>query len=213
MYRFEPIPGIFYGRFDRMVTYPAVLSMVHQYEESKESKEIEKLCLTDEGYQPFRIYDFDGDFSILKNPLKIFFKTLWDGVLHLSIIRKRIGSLDDYYDDFVRTNTKDMCPYCGLYLIDEVDVKTWEAFDHYVLKRIYPFLSVDFKNLASMCNKCNSGNKGNKDPLHDSSNNRKKAFYLFKEDYGQIEIKVTLAHGDYENLFLRLVMRKVCLDR
>lgn len=164
------------------------------------SKEIERLCKNYEGYMPFRSSDLIDEFAILQEPLKKFFISLWEGVLNLSIIQKTTGSLNSYYNDFIEVNSSGICPYCGLSPLDEADVKTREAYDHYLPKSIYPFLSVNFQNLAPMCHKCNSGNKGNKDPLFNSQGNRRKAFFMFSGDHNQIQIQISLTHRNYENL-------------
>ena len=163
-------------------------------------KNIYHLCCVENETEPFRIDDLNNDYAILKNPLLNFFQSLWNSVLHLSFIQKKLGcTINDHYNDFVNENSKGICPYCGLHYLDEADVKTRDAYDHYLPKSFYPFLSIDFKNLTPMCYKCNSGNKGNKDPLHDSQGNRRKAFFPFKK-YDQFEIHVSLKKKNYNSL-------------
>jgi hypothetical protein len=108
--------------------------------------------------------------------------------------------INDHYNEFVRTNKKGKCPYCGLNDIDGEYVHTREAYDHYLPKSTYPFCSINFKNLAPICHKCNSGNKGSKDPLHDANGNRRKSFYSYNTLPYNIEIKIDINTSNIENL-------------
>ena len=48
-----------------------------------------------------------------------------------------------------------------------------EAYDHYLPKVLYPFNSINFRNLAPACHECNSTYKLGKDPAHNPAGRRK----------------------------------------
>lgn len=165
-----------------------------------QTKELEKICKNEDDIFPFSIGDIARDYSELKEPLKDFFLNLWKGGIKLSLIKKKIGSMDQHYKQFIVQNNKGICPFCGLHPLDEPDVKSREAYDHYLSKSKYPLLSINFKNLAPMCHKCNSVNKLEKDPIFASDGRRRKAFYIYIQDYPSVEIQMDLSNRDYMNL-------------
>jgi hypothetical protein len=78
-----------------------------------------------------------------------------------------------------------------------------EAYDHYLPKALYPFNSINFRNLVPACHHCNSSYKTSKDPAHPLKDpagemNRRKFFYPFRTIVQKIEVSVDLAHSDFE---------------
>ncbi|WP_193051156.1 hypothetical protein [Pseudoalteromonas undina] len=86
-----------------------------------------------------------------------------------------IGS---HFEDFKDENGV-ICCFCGTEEMMEEriiepeegalneDEKQWRAsYDHYLPKKLYPFLAVDFNNLIPCCQKCNEKAKGELDILH-----------------------------------------------
>ncbi len=138
----------------------------------------------------------------LNAKIEHFFKELYSsGFFGLQVVRKNIGAtLNDYYRSFVKENDDNVCPFCGLLPIDGEFDPTREAFDHYLPKSHYPFNSVNLRNLAPSCNKCNSGNKRDKDPIHGNGQERRNAFYPFAAGESGIEIKITIAGGQWDSL-------------
>lgn len=110
-----------------------------------------------------------------------------------------LAEIAEHYPEFVKTNDKCICPFCGIQPMDGILSKTREAYDHFLPKSKYPFTSINLKNLAPMCNKCNSGNKGVKNPIFDDTDNRRKAFYPFTATT-DIKIEVNLTSSDIQNL-------------
>ncbi|RLD89272.1 MAG: hypothetical protein DRJ09_06835 [Bacteroidetes bacterium] len=84
-----------------------------------------------------------------------------------------------HYKEFMKSNTEGICPFCGIHTIKENNHKYREVYDHYIPKAIYPFVSLNFKNLAPMCQECNSTYKGTKVPIEDDNKKRKLAFYPY----------------------------------
>ncbi|MEG0772632.1 MAG: hypothetical protein RR409_04830 [Clostridium sp.] len=162
---------------------------------------IEDLCKNDPTATPSTYNDISNMNTKLSAALKAFFEKLYShDFLSLKVLSDKIGLIDDHYTKFIKINSKGKCPYCGLYDIDGEFVHTREAYDHYLPKSKYPFSSINFKNLAPICNKCNSGNKGSKDPLHDINGNRRKAFYSYNSVPYSLEIDLILNSHDLENL-------------
>lgn len=164
------------------------------------NNQIEKLCSKEECYNPVNYEQFSCN-EELKKALKAFFQHLYDNnFLSLKAVKDKIGSIDDHYNQFMHINTKGICPFCGLYPIDSEYASTREAYDHFLPKSIYPFCSINFRNLAPMCNKCNSGHKNQRDPLYDNEGNRRKAFFAYDSVSSEIEIEISIKSNNYNNL-------------
>ncbi|MDA3917312.1 MAG: hypothetical protein PF690_10095 [Deltaproteobacteria bacterium] len=157
----------------------------------KDNNEIKNLCKGVLDCTPFLYSELDLLHPELKSVFENFFKSLFDSVINLKLIQNRIGTIDEHYKDFVKINNIGQCPVCGLYPLDNEYNHTREAYDHYLPKSKYPFNSINFKNLIPICHKCNSSNKGAKDPLHDESRERRKAFYLYDQSSDDIEIEIS----------------------
>jgi hypothetical protein len=158
----------------------------------KDNNAIEDLCKGTAGYTPFLYSDLDKLNATLKIELEKFFKSLFDSVINLKAVQQRIGTINEHYKEFVKKNSKGKCPVCGLLPIDGQYVHTRDAYDHYLPKSKYPFSSINFKNLAPICDKCNKGNKGANDPLHDKNGNRRKSFYAYNTISYKLEIKIQI---------------------
>ncbi|BBA33701.1 uncharacterized protein sS8_1744 [Methylocaldum marinum] len=99
----------------------------------------------------------------------------------------------------MQANTTGKCPFCGLGDIKGVHHTRREAYDHYLPKALYPFNSINFRNLAPACHECNSTYKLSKDPTHNAAG-RRKAFYPYTTGASPIEITVELNTSDIDHL-------------
>jgi hypothetical protein len=99
----------------------------------------------------------------------------------------------------MKSNTTGKCPFCGLGDIKGVHHTKREAYDHYLPKALYPFNSINFRNLAPACHECNSTYKLSKDPAHNAAG-RRKAFYPYATGVHKIEISITLDNSDIDRL-------------
>lgn len=109
-------------------------------------------------------YKYDDLPVGMRTSLKNLYDELWNPVLGYTEVEAKCGTLKDHFKAFRKKNKKSVCPYCGLDgLLNEYnDLKN--AYDHYIPKSQYPFCSIQFKNLAPICDECNkAGNKGSKD--------------------------------------------------
>ena len=107
--------------------------------------------------------------------------------------------LKSHYNAFVDSNNDGICPFCGVNSIDGNIVSTKDAYDHYLPKSIYPFNSINFKNLSPMCYKCNSGNKSTNDPIEHIIG-RKLAFYPYAINHPEIEFSFQLLSNNVTSL-------------
>lgn len=161
---------------------------------------LEKICTNDQTVQLARYTDIAVNHRALADQLGKFFKGLYSQtLLGLAALRNKIGDIDDHYQTFVKTNKSGKCPFCGIGDIKGEYHSKREAYDHYLPKALYPFNSINFRNLAPACHECNSTYKLSKDPAHNPEG-RRKAFYPFATATQTIEIKVTLQNPDLENL-------------
>jgi hypothetical protein len=143
----------------------------------------------------------------LANALKVFFANLFAKVVHLSAVTNRFGSIDAHYKAFVQKNREGKCPYCGYNDLKGIDHSTREAYDHFLPKSVYPFNSLNFKNLAPMCHECNSSYKLKKDPLMHidplrgrSNGARRKAFYSYSERKHSISVSLGFKSASFCDL-------------
>ncbi|MHA6572604.1 HNH endonuclease [Pseudomonas yamanorum] len=163
---------------------------------------IEKLCTNSESCIA-RYSDIEEKFPSIAADIKIFFSGLYD--FDAAALKKKTGDIDDHYTAFITVNNKGTCPFCGINELLGKSHSHREAYDHYLPKAIYPFNSINFRNLAPACHHCNSSYKGIKNPTYTPKDPaggivRRKAFYPFSTQPYCIDLKVTLLHADIEKL-------------
>ena len=170
------------------------------------NNDLEKLCSNDPAVRLARYADISITHSALSEQLAAFFKGLYSqSLLDLAPLRSKIGNIDDHYQAFVSTNKAGKCPFCGIDdLLGEYHSKR-EAYDHYLPKALYPFNSINFKNLVPACHHCNSSYKTSKDPAYIPKDParagvRRKVFYPYASMPYTIELRVRLHHSDVYNL-------------
>ena len=170
------------------------------------NNDLEKVCANDPATHLARYADIAANHEDLAAQLGIFFKGLYSqSLLDLAALRTKIGDIDDHYQRFVQTNKAGKCPFCGINdLLGEYHNKR-EAYDHYLPKALYPFNSINFRNLVPACHHCNSSYKTSKDPAHTPKDparavQRRAVFYPYKPVAQSIELQVTLQHSDIAKL-------------
>jgi hypothetical protein len=171
------------------------------------NNDIEALCGNDPQKTPGTYAEIKAIDHELEKALKAFCKSLFTDVIYLKAVTSRTAKIEDHYHAFVAVNDEGKCPYCGYADIRNQDYRTREAYDHFLPKGIYPFNSVNFKNLAPMCHQCNSSYKLQKDPgWHlDPLNNacagrRRRAFYSYAANASGITIDLALATSNIDKL-------------
>lgn len=169
------------------------------------NNDLEKVCANDPATQIVRYVDVAKDINKeLVAQLKSFFTDLYShALLNLAALRAKIGNIYDHYQEFSGINYFGKCPFCGLYDLMGKDHGPREAYDHYFPKSLYPFNSINFKNLVPACHVCNSSYKTSKDPAYIAKNHakgigRREVFYPFATASYAIDLQVSLAGTDFE---------------
>lgn len=199
----------FYGHIERIHGLFSVLTTL-QVDELMQwyqcNNNIEQACANNSSSMLLRYEDVPLIYQELGQQLATFFKGLYSqSLLGLVALKEKIGDIDDHYKNFTQTNKVDKCPFCGIHdLLGEYHSKR-EAYDHYLPKAIYPFNSINFKNLVPACHHCNSSFKTSKDPtraVKDPARNmlRRKIFYPFTTTPYKIDLEVTLKNSDIQKL-------------
>lgn len=193
----------FYGHVERIYGLFSALTAVQisQFQQwYQRNNDLEKVCANDPATHLARYADIAVNHKDLAAQLGTFFKGLYSqSLLDLAALRAKIGDIDDHYQTFVATNKAGKCPFCGIGDIKGEHHSKREAYDHYLPKALYPFNSINFRNLVPACHECNSTYKLSKDPSRNPAG-RRKAFYPFAAAAQAIDIQVALQHSDIENL-------------
>ncbi len=164
------------------------------------NNDLERVCANDPAMHIVRYADIAVNHEDLAAQFGTFFKGLYSqSLLELAAMRAKIGDIDDHFQTFVQINKTGKCPFCGIGDIKGEHHSKREAYDHYLPKVLYPFNSINFRNLAPACHECNSTYKLSKDPIN-TQVGRRKAFYPFAAATHSVEIQVILQHSDIENL-------------
>lgn len=168
------------------------------------NNDVEGVCANDHAMSLKRYADFPIEIKDLHNQLASFFKGLYSHV-GVAALKRKCGDIDDHYQTFVQINKTGKCPFCGISdLLGEYHSKR-EAYDHYLPKALYPFNSINFRNLVPACHHCNSSYKTSKDPAYTPKDparavHRRAVFYPYKTAAHSIEIQIALQHSDIAKL-------------
>lgn len=170
------------------------------------NNDIEKVCANDPATHVARYADVAVQYPALADSLGKFFKGLYSQeLLDLAALRKKIGDVGDHYQSFMKTNKVGKCPFCGINdLLGEYHSKR-EAYDHYLPKALYPFNSINFRNLVPTCHHCNSSYKTSKDPARTPKDpvrsvSRRTVFYPYTTAPHRIDIHIDLRNLNVDTL-------------
>lgn len=97
--------------------------------------------------------------------LKEFLTWLWDSYDSLpQPLQEEYRGVQDHFNAFKKQQRGKVCPFCGIQGLKPPTVrKRRNAYDHYIPKATYPFVSINFKNLFPACHECNSDEKSTYD--------------------------------------------------
>lgn len=212
LYFSDPQPKgavFFYGHIERIYGHFAALPLV-QVEQLKQwyqaNNDIERACANDPALNLARYVDIAPIHQELSQQLATFFKGLYSQeLLNLAALRQKIGDINDHYQNFMRENYVGKCPFCGIADMHGIYHSKREAYDHYLPKSLYPFNSINFKNLVPACHHCNSTYKSSQDPAYTPKDPtqavaRRKVFYPYANHSYHIDIKIQLKRSDVEHL-------------
>ncbi len=158
----------------------------------KDSNEIKEICSGN--IVPAKEADIPEE---VRDLLTTLFKKLYKDVLFGDFFKEKYSSRKDHYHEFRRyaNNDYSICPACGIRPMHNSVEDITDQYDHYLVKDIYPFSSVNFKNLVPVCSDCNSiAVKSNTDILSFTG----KAFYPFDTNHQQIQISISIQKDDDE---------------
>ncbi|NKI74659.1 hypothetical protein Dpoa2040_001933 [Dickeya sp. CFBP 2040] len=193
----------FYSHVERIYGLFSVLTaaQINQFQLWYQgNNDLEKVCANDPAAPIIRYADITVLYQDLGALLATFFKGLYSqSLLDLAALRAKIGDIDDHYQAFVAANKTGKCPFCGIGDIKGEHHSKREAYDHYLPKALYPFNSINFRNLAPACHECNSTYKQSKDPVHNATG-RRKAFNPYVAADHAIQIQVALQQADIDAL-------------
>lgn len=199
----------FNGHVERIYGYFAELNQaqIEQFQQwYQANNDIEKVCSNDPTSHIARYADIRAVHQELSEQLATFFKGLYSkDLLGLKAVKDKIGDIDNHYNEFMGINKLGKCPFCGIADIQGVYHSTREAYDHYLPKGIYPFNSINFRNLVPACHHCNSSYKTSKDPAITpkdpaGATHRRKVFYPFANPGHNIEVTLDLSKPDVDHL-------------
>jgi len=191
-----------YGLFARLT--PAQIDKFKQWYQA--NNDIEKVCANDPAVHIARYTDIKVTHPDLSEKLASFFKGLYSQeLLDLAALRQKIGQIKNHYYEFMGINKEGKCPFCGISDMLGIYHSKREAYDHYLPKGLYPFNSINFRNLVPACHYCNSNYKLSqdtaftpKDPL--GKIHRRKVFYPYSVPNHKIEVTIDLGKPDVDRL-------------
>jgi hypothetical protein len=199
----------FYGHVERLYGHFVALTplQIDQFKQwYQANNDIEKICANDTALHLARYTDIQPIYRDMCSELATFFKGLYSkDLLALKVLKDKIGEIDNHYKVFMGVNHFGKCPFCGVADIQGVYHSKREAYDHYLPKGLYPFNSINFKNLVPACHHCNSSYKTSKDPAYTPKDparatRRRKIFYPYANPGPKIEVTIDLSNLDIDHL-------------
>lgn len=161
------------------------------------NNDIENIC--NGSAKPFKYPELPKG---IRKPVKILYDELWDSILGYARVEDKCGTLKQHFNLFRKKNKNSVCPFCGIDgLLNEYD-DLKNAYDHYIPQKKYPFCSIQFRNLAPICDQCNkSGNKGQKDiPYVPKTSKQRVLYFPYSSIYNhKIELSINASTTELKN--------------
>ncbi|MGC4040340.1 MAG: hypothetical protein QM710_06020 [Flavobacterium sp.] len=123
--------------------------------------------------------------------LKEFLTLLWEDYYFVNSIKNNFGEIQEHFTDFKKYQNAFLCPFCGIYPLKPASGIYRNAYDHYIPKAFYPFISVNFWNLFPICHECNSDEKKAIDTLY-RGNARRKVIFPFDTSYNGDDLQIKI---------------------
>ncbi|HVA98985.1 MAG TPA: hypothetical protein VNG53_08825 [Bacteroidia bacterium] len=136
----------------------------------------------------------------IKNLLKTFLTKLWEDFPLNDLLEADCGTVQDHFSCFVAATHQRalICPFCGLNKLKTSESVNRDAYDHYIPKAYYPFISINFKNLFPICHECNSDEKKTTDTLYKGAD-RRQVFYPLDTTYQCDQLSITITPTEQYN--------------
>ncbi len=199
----------FYGHVERIYNLFSQLS-VQQINDIqacyRANNTIEQVCRNQAALEITRYADIEVGFPDLLEQISSFYKGLYSKkILTNAAFKEYVGDIEQHYKSFMTHNTVGKCPFCGITDVLGIYHTKREAYDHYLPKALYPFNSLNFKNLVPTCHYCNSSYKTTRDPAYTPKDpageiHRRKAFYPYSANAHSIDITVGLTATHVDNI-------------
>lgn len=153
--------------------------------------------------QPVMYDEIEASHPELVAPIRLFCNELYGQFAETKFAQKHFSDLRTYYDVVVGNDT--LCHCCGVGTVLNKFHAHRSALDHYLPRSIYPFVSINCKNLVPICDPCNDKYKLAKNTLFILDEfgklRRVRAFFPFRTDRPDIKIELHLkAVGDLPQL-------------
>jgi len=158
---------------------------------------------------------YDAIHTDISTLIKDFFTTLWEEYPLVKQIETDFGTVKSHYDTLLApSNCKALvCPFCGTETFLPPKGKYREAYDHFLAKSDYPFISVNFELLFPTCHRCNSTEKGIVDPLYNETGLRMTAYnpYDNRIDSEPLEL-CFIPQEAYNDVKLETLLKSISWD-
>lgn len=160
------------------------------------NSDIENIC-NDTNVLPVKYSELPAEFSGL---LKSFYTNLWEAYPHNIKLESMFGSIKEHFNSFVSADHQlaSVCPFCGLHSLKPSGNLNRDAYDHFIPKSLYPFTSINFKNLFPICHECNSDVKRASDTPY-SKSNRRALLFPFDSNYNPEMLKIEIKKSQEYN--------------
>jgi len=134
--------------------------------------------------------------ELLTSVLTIF----WESYPQNQLLENMCGTVQEHFKDFVRPSHQRalICPFCGLNKLKTFESINRDAYDHYIPKAFYPFISINYRNLFPICYECNSDEKKGTDTLYNGTG-RRQVFYPFDTAYEPDLLTITITPSQQYN--------------
>ncbi|MEO1033322.1 MAG: hypothetical protein AAFX55_18180 [Bacteroidota bacterium] len=137
----------------------------------------------------------------IQKPLKIFFTDLWECYPIVKAVNTTYGSKLEHYETIVDQGDIKVliCPFCGIENFKKKGTKKREAYDHFLAKSDYPFISMNFDLLFPTCHTCNSDEKKDKDTLYNKDGTRRKMYDPYDPQISQNPLEINIVRNESYN--------------
>lgn len=136
----------------------------------------------------------------IRETLKNFLTKLWEDYPLNQLLEAACGTVQEHFDAFVSETHQCalICPFCGLHGLKPSGSINRDAYDHYIPKALYPFISINFQNLFPICHECNSDEKKATDTLYEAGV-RRPVFFPFDETFQSSELLIAVTPEENYN--------------
>jgi len=172
--------------------------------------EIENLCSNSGGFTPVKYKQIINE--EFRNLLRDFLTDLWEDYYFVNAIKDNFGTVQEHFTAFKKHQKARVCPFCGLLPLKPAKGIYRNAYDHYIPKAFYPFVSVNYQNLFPICTDCNSDEKKATDTLYRVMSRREVFFPLDKKYKGEQLVITITAKETFDKKSLKTLLDKIKWD-